>query len=269
VELTNTFTVDLPVAQTWDVLLDLGRVIPCLPGAAVLGFDGENFEGAVKIKVGPISSQYKGAGRFVEKDQANRRAVIEAEGKDVGGQGNAKATITATLSEQGSGTAVHVLTDLALSGRAANFGRGIIADVSSKILGQFAKNLEVELARGGTAGAEAAAPTKPASIDDVEPLDVMGSMGGVVAKYAVPGIAALVALVALILALTRGGRRAAGNYGGPTIPRLDRRHAPHSAAPVVINLIFPSSSGRNEAPGSAGEIARVLRHLGGDAEAIR
>lgn len=241
-ELTNAFTVDLPVAQTWDVLLDLGRVIPCLPGAAVLGFDGDNFEGAVKIKVGPISTQYRGAGRFVEKDAASRRAVIEAEGKDVGGQGNAKATITATLSEQGSGTAVHVLTDLALSGRAASFGRGVIADVSSKILNQFAKNLAAEIAR--SEDGDAPAPAKPSSIDDVEPLDVMGSMGGTVAKYAIPGAGALAVLVALLGALVRRGRKGEGRYSATHFGALDGRRGTHSAVPVVINLLLsPASAG--------------------------
>ena len=214
-ELTNTFTVDLPVDATWDVLNDLERIIPCLPGAAVIGVDGDAFEGAVKIKVGPVSMQYRGVGEFVEKDRAARRAVIRAEGKDVGGQGGAKATVTATLSEQGTGTKVAVLTDLALSGRAAQFGRGVIADVSNKILGQFAKNLQAEIAGGHTA-----TPATPRSIDDVEPLDVMGSMGGVLAKYALPVVGGFLAVVA--------GMALFGRRGG-TQP----------VAPIVINLVFP------------------------------
>ncbi|MDI9978867.1 SRPBCC family protein [Rhodococcus sp. IEGM 1307] len=266
-ELTNTFTVDLPVAQTWDVLLDLGRVIPCLPGAAVLSLDGDAFEGAVKIKVGPVSAQYKGAGRFAEKDQTNRRAVIEAEGKDVGGQGNAKATITATLSEQGSGTAVHVLTDLALSGRAANFGRGVIADVSNKILGQFVKNLEAEIARSGVDGT-AATPTKPTSIDDVEPLDVMGSMGSTVMKYALPGAGALAAVLALIFALTRRGRGAGARYTGQSA-HSGGYTGISSGVPLVINLVFPAPSASRDERSGGSDFARALQPFNGDGEATR
>ncbi|MFC9356246.1 SRPBCC family protein [Rhodococcus sp. NPDC057014] len=248
-ELTNTFSVDLPVAKTWDVLLDLGRVIPCLPGAAVLSLDGDEFEGAVKIKVGPVSAQYKGAGRFTEKDPANYRAVIKAEGKDVGGQGGAKATITATLSEQGTGTAVHVLTDLALSGRAAGFGRGVIADVSNKILGQFAKNLEAEIAGGAEAG-DTGTPQRLKSIDEVEPLDVMGSMGGTVMKYALPGAGVLAAVIALIALLARKGRGPApvfppAGFGGGY-------PAAGAGLPLVINLVLPTGARHDRAVLDAG-----------------
>ncbi|MFV9452194.1 SRPBCC family protein [Rhodococcus sp. NM-2] len=249
-ELTNTFSVDLPVAKTWDALLDLGRVIPCLPGAAVLSLDGDEFEGAVKIKVGPVSAQYKGAGRFVEKDPASYRAVIAAEGKDVGGQGGAKATITATLSEQGSGTAVHVLTDLALSGRAAGFGRGVIADVSNKILGQFAKNLEAEIVGG--ADGSTSAPVRPKTIDEVEPLDVMGSMSGTVMKYALPGAGVLAVVIALITLIARKGRGrgpafqpAAFGAGYPTAG---------IGLPLAINLIFPTSTGHERPFADAGSV---------------
>lgn len=238
-ELTNTFSVDLPVAETWDVLLDLARVIPCLPGAAVLGIDGDEFQGAVKIKVGPVSAQYKGTGRFVEKDPKNYRAVIEAEGKDVGGQGGAKATITALLSGQGSGTTVRVLTDLALSGRAAGFGRGVIADVSNKILTQFAKNLEAEISGGGRGGANVGGPQRPQSIDDVEPLDVMGSMGGTLAKYALPGAGILAVAFALFTLLTRRGR--GHETGGPSHGFAG--FAPAGASvPLVIQLVLPSGA---------------------------
>jgi carbon monoxide dehydrogenase subunit G len=262
VELTNTFSVDLPVAKTWDALLDLGRVIPCLPGAAVLSLDGDEFEGAVKIKVGPVSAQYKGAGRFVEKDPATYRAVIAAEGKDVGGQGGAKATITATLSEQGSGTAVHVLTDLALSGRAAGFGRGVIADVSNKILGQFAKNLEAEIVGGAAAGA-AGATQRPKTIDEVEPLDVMGSMSGTVMKYALPGAGALAAVIGLIVLLTRKGRGSApsvspNGFGGSYPAGI--------GLPLVINLVLPTGA-RPERPFVDSD--RIFAPRNGIAEEIR
>lgn len=215
-ELTNTFTVSLPVEETWQTFLDLPRIAPCLPGAALTDVDGEDFHGGVKIKVGPVSAQYKGVARFVEKDDANHRAVISARGKDVGGQGNANATITATLTPQGEGTQVQVQTDLDLSGRVAQFGRGVIGDVTNKLLNQFVKNLENEISNG-TLGREsssapaASAPSSPrfTSLDDVEPLDVMGSMGGTIAKYALPAVGGLAAVGLGVLLLARGGRRAA------------------------------------------------------------
>jgi uncharacterized protein len=241
VELSNTFTVNLPVEDAWKVLTDLERVAPCLPGAALLGADGDVYRGAVKIKVGPVSAQYRGTARFAEKDDQAHRAVIRAEGKDVGGQGAAAATVVATLTGQGEGTRVDVRTDLALSGRVAQFGRGVIADVSNKLLGQFVRRLETEVA---SVGAIAAAPTGPAAVTgqspggggravvrpsadlaDVEPLDLVSSVSGTLAKRAIPVAGVLVALVAGIL-IGRRSRRAASSGGS-----------------VVINL-FPAPSGQ-------------------------
>jgi carbon monoxide dehydrogenase subunit G len=224
VDLSNTFTVNLPVEDTWKVLTDLERVAPCLPGAALLGVDGDAYRGAVKIKVGPVSAQYQGIARFLQKDDQAHRAVIRAEGKDVGGQGNAAATVTATLTQQGDGTKVDVRTELALSGRVAQFGRGVIADVSNKLLGQFVRRLEDEFAAGGaTTPAEAtpAAAAKPVDLADVEPLDLMSSMGGTIARRALPAAGALLALIIGILLARKGSR------------------TPSAQAPVVINLSFP------------------------------
>jgi carbon monoxide dehydrogenase subunit G len=220
VELINTFTVGLPVEDTWQVLTDLERIAPCLPGAALLGVDGDDYRGAVKIKVGPVSAKYEGVARFVERDDGAHRAVIRAEGKDVGGQGNAAATITASLVEQGEGTRVDVRTDLALSGRVAQFGRGVIADVSNKLLGQFVQRLEAEVVSGGTK-----TPQQPRSAADVEPLDVMSSMGGLVAKRALPVVGAVVALVVGAL--------------------LARRKRP-AGTPLVINLTLAPVVGRRD-----------------------
>ncbi|MFI5607414.1 SRPBCC family protein [Amycolatopsis sp. NPDC051903] len=198
-DLSNTFTVDLPVEDAWRVLTDLERVAPCLPGAALLGVENGVYQGAVKIKVGPVSAKYQGTARFVEKDETAHRAVLRAEGKDAGGQGNAAATVTATLTAQGSGTKVDVRTDLALSGRVAQFGRGVIADVTGKLLGQFVQRLEAEVA-----GTVQRLNGKPVTLDDVAPLDVMGSVGGTVAKRALPVAAALLLAVLAILVARKG-----------------------------------------------------------------
>src|SRR5205807_1897469 len=152
-ELTNEFTVGVPVERAWQVLTDVEGIAPCMPGAELQEVAGDEYRGIVKVKVGPITAQYKGAARFVELDERGRRAVLRAEGRDTRGQGNANATITATLVPDDDGTRVSVLTDLAVTGRVAQFGRGVLADVSAKLLGQFVNCLEsTVLVEGGNPG---------------------------------------------------------------------------------------------------------------------
>src|SRR5205085_1467854 len=124
-----------------------------MPGAELQEIDGAEYRGVVKVKVGPITAQYKGKATFVEKDDASHKAVLRAEGRDTRGQGNANATITATLDSEGDGTKVKVVTDLAITGRAAQFGRGVMADVSTKLLGQFVDCLEKNVLGAAAAGA--------------------------------------------------------------------------------------------------------------------
>src|SRR5215207_984860 len=146
VELNNEFEVDRPIDETWVVLTDVERIAPCLPGAQLEEIEGEEYRGMVKIKVGPITAQYKGKATFVEKDDAAHRAVLRAEGRDSRGAGNASALITAQLAENGAGrTKVTVNTDLTVTGKVAQFGRGVMADVSEKLLGQFVTNLETRV----------------------------------------------------------------------------------------------------------------------------
>ena len=141
-ELTNEFDVSVPVDTAWAVLTDVERIAPCLPGAQLQEIEGEEYRGIVKVKVGPIQAQYKGKATFVERDDVAHRAVLEASGRDTRGQGNASATITAQLVPAGEGTHVTVTTDLTVTGKVAQFGRGVMADVSAKLLGQFVDNLE-------------------------------------------------------------------------------------------------------------------------------
>jgi uncharacterized protein len=155
VELTNDFRVDVPIEQAWAVLTDVERIAPCMPGAQLTGVEGDDYLGTVKVKVGPITAQYKGKAAFQEKDEAAHRAVIKAEGRETRGQGNANAVITAVLREDGGGTAVSVSTDLTITGKAAQFGRGVLADVSSKLLTQFVKCLEADVLNADPAAAEA------------------------------------------------------------------------------------------------------------------
>lgn len=155
-ELTNEFVVPVGVDEAWKLLTDVELIAPCMPGAELKEIEGEEYRGVVKVKVGPITAQYKGKATFVEKDDAAHKAVLRAEGRDTRGQGNANATITATLESADDGTRVKVVTDLAITGRAAQFGRGVMADVSTKLLGQFVDCLEKNVLGGGAA--EEAAP---------------------------------------------------------------------------------------------------------------
>lgn len=161
-ELTNDFTVNAPIDTAWDTLTDVERIAPCLPGAQLTEIEGDTYRGLVKVKVGPITAQFKGQASFVEKDTVHHRAVLKAEGRDTGGKGNASALITAQLEPIASDvTKVTVATDLTITGKVAQFGRGALADVSEKLLTQFVTNLESTVLTNGAAAAAPAEGAKP------------------------------------------------------------------------------------------------------------
>ena len=196
-ELTHEFSVSVPVEEAWAVLTDLERIAPCLPGFELQEIEGDEYRGAVKVKVGPMTAQYKGVASFRERDEANHRAVVRAEGRDTRGQGNASATVTATLAPEGGGTRVTLHTDLTITGKVAQFGRGVLADVSSKLLGQFVQALEADVLKGaaiaGTPATEAAAVDVPRRIDSPssEPVDLLATAGSSVIKRVGPIVAVL------------------------------------------------------------------------------
>jgi uncharacterized protein len=236
-ELSNEFTVAVPVDEAWTVITDLERIAPCMPGAQLLEVHGDEYRGVVKIKVGPITAQYKGVATFLEQDPVAHRAVLKAEGRDTRGAGNASATITAQLVSEGEAvTRITVETDLTITGKVAQFGRGVLADVSTKLIGQFADSLNTELTTGapgpavpgpeaearpeavvhpdavahpenGSAApaaavpAPAAAPAGPRKIDSkpAEPIDLLGHAGSPVAKRVGP----IVGFVVVVLWLLR------------------------------------------------------------------
>jgi carbon monoxide dehydrogenase subunit G len=145
-ELTHDFTVPASVDDTWATFMDLQRVGSCFPGAVVTDASDDGFAGTVKVKLGPIALQYAGAGTFIERDDQAHRAVIEAKGKDKRGNGTAGATVTIQLAPSGEGTRVDVTTDLSVTGKPAQFGRGVMQDVSDKLLGQFVACIESQFA---------------------------------------------------------------------------------------------------------------------------
>ena len=214
-ELNNDFEVAAPVDLVWAVLTDVERIAPCLPGAQLLEIDGDEFRGVVKIKVGPITAQYKGAASFSERDDVEHRAVLRAEGRDTRGAGNAAADITAELEATDVGTKVTVTTDLTVTGKVAQFGRGVMADVSKKLMGQFAENLSDLIAASGDetvvdAAADEAAVDVPVDetpavrvVDapEVEAIDLLGAAGAPILKRLVPTLLAVVAVVVIILIL--------------------------------------------------------------------
>ncbi len=150
-ELEHQFEVPADVATTWATFNDLEQVVPCFPGGTLTSVDGDDFEGTVRLKLGPISLTYKGTGKFVERDEAAGRVVIEAQGVDRRGNGTAGIVVTATLreSEGGSGTTIDVLSSVNISGKPAQFGRGLIQRVSDRMLGQFLDCMKEKMSEGG------------------------------------------------------------------------------------------------------------------------
>jgi len=208
VELNNEFRVAVPAAKTWEVLTDVERVAPCIPGAQLLSVDGDAFTGAVKVKVGPITVSYKGDASFQEKDPAAQRVVIRASGKETRGSGNAVALVTAQLKDEGDATHVVITTDLTISGKAAQFGRGVLADVSTNLIGQFARNLEADLVGPAPSGAtsSAAATAAAATSDAVDSVDLLKVVAVPMAKRYAPAIAAVAAGLAVGFLLGRRKR---------------------------------------------------------------
>jgi carbon monoxide dehydrogenase subunit G len=158
-KLENEFTVPAPVERAWEIMLDLERVAPCLPGATIDGVDGDEHAGTMTIKIGPITARYRGTVRIEAADADAHRAVMRAKASDQRGQGTASATITATMETVPGGTRVHVETDLKVTGPAAQFGRGVMQEVSAKLMGRFAECLAAEMAQGAQAGLSGPAPT--------------------------------------------------------------------------------------------------------------
>ncbi|WP_329296168.1 SRPBCC family protein [Streptomyces pseudovenezuelae] len=202
-ELHHEFTVPVPVDEAWRALLDIERVAPCMPGAVVEDYDGRTVTGSVKVKVGPITVTYKGTAVFEEQDEAAHRLVLIASGREIRGQGTARATVTGTLTGQDGGTAVSVRTDLAVTGRPAQFGRGVLAEVGDRLVGRFSACLAERL--GEREDAPEAART--AEEADDEPLDLLRALGVPVAKRAAVALAAAAVVVVVVTRIRRRRRK--------------------------------------------------------------
>ena len=231
-DLNHSFEVDASVDETWNSLLDLERIAPCLPGAELQEIEGDEHRGIVKVKVGPMTAQYKGTATVVERDDEAHRAVLKASGRDTRGQGNASAVITASVEPSGARTKVDIHTDLTITGKVAQFGRGVLDDVSNKILTQFVENLERDVLSGAadaepapeSAGPDAtpevpgvesdlvsaavaddpvdAGPRKVVQTTQAAPIDLIDVGGAPMAKRLAP--VAAVVVVLLIIRWLRG-----------------------------------------------------------------
>jgi carbon monoxide dehydrogenase subunit G len=234
--LDNEFTVGVPIDQAWSVLTDLELIAPCMPGAQLTGVNDGVYTGKVKIKVGPVTAEYAGTAQFTEKDAAAYKAVIDARGRDSRGQGNANAVISAQLRADGDSTVVTVGTDLTIAGRVAQFGSGMIAEVSAKLLGQFTDCLEARLGAGqlgsvtegsvaagsvsagsaaggaspgdGAAASGAAGPpgaSAPAGGPAAEPaaINLMSVAGGAIYKRLIPVVIGIIVIAVIIVLIVR------------------------------------------------------------------
>jgi carbon monoxide dehydrogenase subunit G len=208
-KIANEFTVSVPIEDAWDVLTDLEQVIPLMPGAQMTGRDGDDVLGKVKVKVGPVTSEFSGKVHFVEQDREQHRAVIDGKGKEARGTGNAAATVTAQLHDEGNHTRVTVDTDLKVVGKLAQFGSGMLQQVSEKLLGQFVESLEAKLAedKAPAAAPEVNAPAQPASQPAAEPIDLIQLAGGDALKRYTPLVVAALALAVIVLVLGRRRKR--------------------------------------------------------------
>lgn len=217
-ELNHHFTVNVPVAEAWKILTNVELIAPCLPGAQLQEVEGDTYRGVVKVKVGPIQAQFKGQASFLERNDVDHKAVLKGEGRDTGGKGNASALITAQLTSiSATSTKVEVNTDLAITGKVAQFGRGAMADISDKLLAQFSENLNTLISEipsdaaaepAVAAVAEVAAPSASAEpvvrkIDAPEaaPINLLDAAGSTMLKRALPVVAGIAVLVVILIAV--------------------------------------------------------------------
>jgi uncharacterized protein len=224
VQMQHRFTVPAPIETAWEALNDVEGVGSCFPGASVTSVEGDEFAGTCKVKLGPISMQYSGSGRFIERDQAAHRAVLEAKGRDKRGNGTAAVTVTTSLTAEGEDrTVVAVDTDLNITGKPAQFGRGVIQDVSDKLLGQFTQCLESKIGVAEEQGAVAESEpvtvpeTGPSGGEPPGPVHAGTPAGG--AHSADSGSSAL-------------------DLGATVLPVLAKRYAPPAVGVLVVLLVL-------------------------------
>lgn len=259
-DLEHSFTVDAPVDTVWSTMMDIEGVAECFPGATVTSVEDDSFSGTCKVKLGPIALVYKGSGSFVERDDSGHRAVIDAKGKDKRGNGTAGATVTMTMAAEGSGTRVQVVTDLNVTGKPAQFGRGVMQDVSDKLLGQFVDCLAGKFDAGGGSEEPATSPDASASPDGSAPTSAEGAADGGDAPVpsgsaqasgdasAAPAAAAMPASAVMAAGATPGAPAAAS--APPPAASSETPGRASASSPSGTSAGSGSSSGGRRASGS-------------------
>jgi carbon monoxide dehydrogenase subunit G len=211
VQLENTFTVTAPLAAVWAALQNPKVVAPCFPGASLTECDGDSFIGDVKLKVGPITMNYQGKGTYIERNETSHTIVIDARGRDARGQGTAAAKVTGSLKALAEDqTEVTMVADVAITGRAAQFGRAVIVEIADRIVAQFAQRLARTLSVGGTTDLPSSAALPAVEADDSDSLNLMTIAVLPGLKRALPTIATIARLgllTAILVELRRIGRR--------------------------------------------------------------
>ncbi len=199
-DLENSFTVPADVETAWKTLLDVEAITPCMPGATLESVNGDEFTGNVKVKLGPVSMVYGGQARFVSKDDATHTAIIEGLGKESRGTGTAKANVTIKLVAQGPMvTRVDVTTELIITGKAAQFGRGVMQDVAGRLVTQFAGNLEQVIGARAQAAAGGADAPAPAPIKTADSINLLGTAGAPILKRVIPVVIGIAVVVGIII----------------------------------------------------------------------
>ena len=274
IELDHSFTVPVPPDQAWDVLLDVETIAPCMPGATVDEVDGDVVNGRIKVKVGPVSLTYKGTAKFTERNPETRVVVVDAAGKETRGAGTASATVRASLAPDasGSGTEVTMHTTMNVTGRPAQFGRGVMVEVGGKLVEQFAANLAKLIAgdtgSGGDAGSGDAGSSAPAGTSDAAASDAGASGGGA----SVPGASGdgASAPAATVDGRTGNGSGGAAAAAGPVASTSapapeDSLNLVKLVGPVLLKRLVPAVAG---AAGLAllSRLLWRLRHRAGRAE---
>jgi len=246
-ELDHSFIVPVPPDRAWEVLLDVERIAPCMPGAIVEEFDGEVVTGRIKVKVGPVSLTYRGTAKFTERDPDTRVVVVDASGKETRGAGTASAAIRASLVPSGEGTEVSIHTTMNVTGRPAQFGRGVIAEVGGKLVEKFAENLAQMISDGGDV---AIGPTSTDGAPaDAGPADASAAAGSAVAADAGPVPAESASAAAPPPVLTATAR--------PTVQNEDSINLVRLVGPAVLKRVLPVAAGI----AVLALLGRRLRHL--------
>lgn len=204
VQLENSFIVPADIATAWRTLLDIEAIVPCMPGATLISLDGDAFVGSVKVKLGPVAMTYEGTATFETKDEQSHTARIRGTGKETRGTGTAQALITTVMiPEAADRTRVDVTTELTITGKAAQFGRGVMQDVAGRLVDQFAGNLEQLIASQSGAGSSSSdavgsGASAPPAIKAADSIDLMATAGAPVLKRVIPVVAVVLVAAGLI-----------------------------------------------------------------------